>query len=264
MNGHRRFLVVAGVLLASATLLSTPAAAQVDLSGAWAGVFHEDLPHRNPGAMLGDYAGLPINDNARAFAEAWNASRNTVPEHQCQAHTAPYIERGPLNMRIWEERDPQTQQIVAIHLDISNYQQRRTIWMDGRAHPSPNAEYTWMGFSTGEWEGDTLVVTTSHIKQEWMDNRQRRAPKRSGRQLKHYSGMATCSHRSPIRTIRSISASRWSRRRTCSTVRVRRHRSSCHPGEGRRDCGPEAGRCAALPARRKSVSRRVQEIRTAA
>jgi hypothetical protein len=176
MNDHRRFAVVVGVLLASATLLSTPAAAQVDLSGAWAGVFHEDQPHRNPGAMLGDYAGLPINDSARAFAEAWNASRNTVPEHQCQAHSVPYIERGPLNMRIWEERDPQTQEVVAIHIDISNYQQRRTIWMDGRPHPSPNAEHTWMGFSTGVWEGDTLVVTTTHIKQEWMDNRRNGVP----------------------------------------------------------------------------------------
>ena len=108
--------------------------------------FHEDQPERIPGPSLGDYLGLPINDSARAFAEAWDASRLTVPEHQCRAHSSPYILRGPLNMRIWEERDPQTQQVVAIHVDISNFQQRRTIWMDGRPHPSPNAEHTWMGF----------------------------------------------------------------------------------------------------------------------
>jgi hypothetical protein len=167
---RRRFAVIAGAVLLSTVCVSTPARAQADLSGAWAGVFHEDQPQRIPGAALGDYLGLPINDAARAFAEAWSPSRNTVPEHQCQAHTSPYIERGPLNMRIWDERDPQTQQLVAIHIDISNYQQRRTIWMDGRAHPSPNAEHTWMGFSTGEWEGDTLVVVTTHIKQEWMHN----------------------------------------------------------------------------------------------
>ena len=70
-------------------------------------------------------------------------------------------------MRLWEERDPQTQQIVAIHQDISNFQQRRTFWMDGRPHPSQYAEHTWMGFSTANWEGDTLVVTTTHIKQMW-------------------------------------------------------------------------------------------------
>ena len=70
-------------------------------------------------------------------------------------------------MRIWDERHAETQQVVAIHIDISNFQQRRTVWMDGRPHPSRLAEHTWMGFSTGRWEGETLVVTTTHIKQMW-------------------------------------------------------------------------------------------------
>lgn len=128
---------------------SSRAGAQADLTGSWNGFFHEDQPERIPGPSLGDYLGLPINDSARAFAEAWDASRLTIPEHQCRAHSSPYILRGPLNMRIWEERHPQTQQIVAIHQDISNFQQRRTFWMDGRPHPSAYAEHTWMGFSTG-------------------------------------------------------------------------------------------------------------------
>ena len=154
-------------LFAMALLVSRPALAQVDLTGNWQGVFHEDQPERIPGPALGDYLGLPINDSARAFAEAWDPSRLTVPEHQCRAHSAPYILRGPLNMRIWEERDPQSEQVVAIHMDISNFQQRRVFWMDGRPHPSPNAEHTWMGFSTAEWQGDQLLVTTTHIKQMW-------------------------------------------------------------------------------------------------
>ena len=40
--------------------------------------------------------------------------------------------------------------------------------MDGRPHPPAWAPATWMGFSTGKWEGDILVVTTTHIKQEWI------------------------------------------------------------------------------------------------
>jgi hypothetical protein len=39
--------------------------------------------------------------------------------------------------------------------------------MDGRPHPSPYTQHTWMGFSTGRWDGDVLVVTTTHIKQMW-------------------------------------------------------------------------------------------------
>jgi len=157
-----RCLLVVGVVH-----IAAPASAQIDLAGGYNALFHEDQPERIPGPSLGDYLGLPINESARAFAEAWDASRLTVPEHQCRAHSSPYIMRGPLNMRIWEERDPETQQVVAIHVDISNFQQRRTVWMDGRPHPSPLAEHTWMGFSTGRWDGDALVVTTSHIKQMW-------------------------------------------------------------------------------------------------
>jgi hypothetical protein len=147
--------------------VSRPSAAQIDLTGHWGGLFHEDQPERIPGPALGDYLGLPINDNARAFAEAWDASRLTVPEHQCRAHSSPYITRGPLNMRIWEERDPQTQQVVAIHQYIRNFQQHRIFWMDGRPHPSAHEGHTWMGFSTGSWEGQVLVVRTTHIKQMW-------------------------------------------------------------------------------------------------
>jgi hypothetical protein len=148
-------------------LVPAPALAQFDITGNYNALFHEDQPERIPGPSLGDYLGLPVNESARAFAEAWDASRLTVPEHQCRAHSAPYILRGPLNMRIWDQRDPETQQVVAIHIDISNFQQRRVVWMDGRPHPSKNAEHTWMGFSTGRWDGDVLVVTTSHIKQMW-------------------------------------------------------------------------------------------------
>jgi hypothetical protein len=118
-----------------------------------------------------DYLGLPINDHARQWGLAFRSSRVSLPEHQCQVHVVGYIHRGPLAMRIWEERDPVTHQLVAIHETISTYEQKRTIWMDGRPHPSPNAPHTWMGFSTGVWEGNMLTVTTTHIKQGW----QRRA-----------------------------------------------------------------------------------------
>ena len=112
--------------------------------------------------------GLPINDAARLFAESWDASRLTLQEHQCRVHVAPYIFRGPLHLRIWEEKDPETQQVVAIKNYISTYEQTRTIWMDGRPHPSAFAPHTFMGFSTGVWEGDTLTVTTTHLKQGWL------------------------------------------------------------------------------------------------
>ena len=40
----------------------------------------------------------------------------------------------------------------------------RTIWLDGRPHPPAHAPHTWQGFSTGQWEGNRLTVTTTHLK----------------------------------------------------------------------------------------------------
>src|SRR5437016_7128065 len=39
-----------------------------------------------------------------------------------------------------------------------------TIWMDGRPQPSTYAEHTRAGFTTGTWDGTTLVAYTTHIK----------------------------------------------------------------------------------------------------
>ena len=140
----------------------------LDLSGNWAPLLHEDQPERIPGPELVDYLGLPITDGARQFALSWDASRLTLPEHQCRVHIVSYIYRGPLNLRIWEERDPQSQRLIAIRQYISTYEQWRTIWMDDRAHPPEEAPHTFMGFSTGTWEGDVLNVYTTHIKQGWI------------------------------------------------------------------------------------------------
>lgn len=154
-------------LVALTALLAGPVFGQLDLTGVWTPVFHEDQPERIPGPDLVDYLGLPINDGARKWALAWDPDRLTAQEHQCQVHTAAYMYRGPLLLRVWEERDPQTQNIVALHQYINNYEQSRTIWMDGRPHPPEFAAHTWMGFSTGEWQGNVLTVYTTHIKQGW-------------------------------------------------------------------------------------------------
>jgi hypothetical protein len=159
--------VLAPAVLLSSAALCTPAFAQVDLSGAWQPVFHEDQPERIPGPELVDFLGLPINDAARQWALSWDPERLSLPEHQCQVHTAAYIYRGPLLLRIWEERDPETQQVVAIRNYISTYEQNRTIWMSDHPAPPPYAAHTWMGYSTGKWEGNILTVHTTGIKQGW-------------------------------------------------------------------------------------------------
>jgi hypothetical protein len=168
MRSTSRIIIGAFALAHIAMLAAGPAVAQVDFTGVWEPKRDEDLPERGAGPSLVEFVGLPINDYARQWGLAYRPGRLSLPEHQCQVHVVHYIYRGPLAVRMWEERDPVTHRLVALRHYISTYEQSRTIWMDGRPHPSPNAPHTWMGFSTGKWEGDMLTVTTTHIKQGWL------------------------------------------------------------------------------------------------
>ena len=159
---------LAAVALGAVLAVAAPARAQVSLVGEWSPRYHEDQPDRIPGPELGDYTGLPLTDGARLAADSWDASRLTLREHQCKVHISPYILHGPIQVRMWEEKDPRTQQLVAIQMYLNTYEQDRTIWMDGRAHPPEYAPHTFQGFSTGKWDGDILTVYTTHIKQEWI------------------------------------------------------------------------------------------------
>jgi len=168
MSNASRARIVAPLLAGLMLLFGVPAFAQVDFTGTWNPNYAwEDNPERLAGPSLVEFLGLPINDYARQWGLAYKSSRLSLSEHQCQTHQVAYIHRGPMAARIWEERDPVTHQLIAIHEMISTYNQKRTIWMDGRPHPSPNAPHTWMGFSTGVWEGNMLTITTTHIKQGW-------------------------------------------------------------------------------------------------
>ena len=151
-------------LLLGVLSVSAPAWAQIDLSGEWSVVRAED----NVGnTELGDWVGIPMNEASRLRSTAWDASIQTLPEWQCRPHGSAYISRGPSALKIWQEVDPVSRETTAWHLEWLRSVDR-PVYMDGRPHPSPNAAHTWAGFSTGEWIGDMLKITTTHIKEEYL------------------------------------------------------------------------------------------------
>jgi hypothetical protein len=156
--------------LGIALLGSVPAFAQGGgvgfvLVGQWSGMYHEDeLERTDPGPPPGDYTGFPINEAARLRADSWDGDLVSVLEHQCIPHPAPYSMRGPANLSIHALTDPSNNKLLAYVIDGTFGGATRTIWMDGRPHPGKFDAWTWGGFSTGTWEGDTLKVVTTHIK----------------------------------------------------------------------------------------------------
>jgi len=179
MKFSPRPALTAALLLSFVATAGTPASAQisqveaaaaasrgqeVDFAGTWANRLHEDWVERAPGPHIGDYTGLPINDEARAVADAYQVSMQNMPERQCILYTSQYIVLGPQNLRIEGERDPISGAVVAWHMTGTVDRPPRTIWMDGRPHPSKNAPHTPAGFSTGVWEGTMLTAHTTHLK----------------------------------------------------------------------------------------------------
>lgn len=136
----------------------------IDLSGYWTPPLHEDLMERGAGSEIADYGGFPLNEAGRLWALSYNPERVTLREHQCEAYVTPYQMRALGNFRIWEERDPHTQRLIAIHLWAQTTEGHRVIWMDGRPHPPAWAPRTFRGFSTGAFTGSGLVVRTTHMK----------------------------------------------------------------------------------------------------
>src|SRR5215210_7093443 len=93
------------VTLVGALLTSVPAFAQVDLNGSYALVMHEDYIERGPGSDLGDFTGVPLNDEARAKALLYTSDTQSMIERQC-LHWAPWVSfYRPQALTVWSETD---------------------------------------------------------------------------------------------------------------------------------------------------------------
>lgn len=138
----------------------------VDFSGYWSQFGRQqDTGLGTAAGDLGDFTGVPLSEAGRLHALSFSASQFVIPQHVCFGYVAPYVFVAPGYFRIWEERDPYTQQLVAVKMHPYNDMPDRTLWMDDRPHPPSYAPHTWAGFSTAKYEGNILAAYTTHIKQ---------------------------------------------------------------------------------------------------
>jgi hypothetical protein len=163
-----RLLILALLAVASGalTLAQTiaPGAGSGDISGMW-----RPLARNEDGSGLdGDYAGLPLNAAGRWRAQSWVPENFEVPELVCRPHAWDFsLEAGAARMRWVPEVFDPTQEVVAYHGRLSMREQETTIWMDGRPRPPDYERHSWSGFTTGVWEGNTLVQTATHLKEAY-------------------------------------------------------------------------------------------------
>ena len=143
-----------------------------DLSGIW------QRPRRGggiPGAP-GTAANAPNNGIAEGVdvlfqpwaaalyeARAENNGKGT-PSERCLPHGITKAVSVPEPFKIVQTPGL----VVVLHEEFNHYRQ---IFTDGRGVPE-NRNPTWLGYSRGNWEGDTLVVdTVGFVDATWLDFR---------------------------------------------------------------------------------------------
>jgi cyclase len=165
---HR--VVLIGLLVGAALVANTLVSAQnpanpPDISGEWRlDASERDLTSQAP---LGDYTGIPFNDAGRMRSDTTPESIWGTPEYQCRPHSSPHQWRGLGGARILQEQDPISRQVTVFHIQFMRSLDR-PVFMDGRPHPPAWAPHSWTGFSTGEWVGNTLKITTTHLKDGYL------------------------------------------------------------------------------------------------
>ncbi len=113
-----------------------------DLSGVWVAI---DDPYPETPAVLPWAAAL--------LKEREENHGKDAPHNHCLPGPPPV----PGSSAPFIEKFVQTGSLLIILFeDVPGFRQ---VFLDGRAHPS-NWDPTWMGHSTGKWDGDTLVVDT--------------------------------------------------------------------------------------------------------
>jgi hypothetical protein len=164
---HAGFLIWLAVL--ASPLVLAQENSPIDLTGTWRWIPHEDERDRLPGAYPGDYRGIPLNDAARMRADTFDEELNSTSMLlQCRPRSPGYQPKGLDPMRIDKIVDAVSRQATAYRVSYEKTPGDRVIWLDGRPRPSQYALHSWDGFSTGAFQGDTLEITTTHLKESFV------------------------------------------------------------------------------------------------
>jgi hypothetical protein len=118
---------------------SPAGAAPIDLTGYWVAIVNEDGRWRMVAPPHGDYASIPLSQEGRRVADAWDPAR----DGRCEAFGAAGVMRMPTRLHItWEGE-------AVLRIDTDAGQQTRRVRFDPAATPSGPPD--WQGHSVAEW-----------------------------------------------------------------------------------------------------------------
>ena len=104
----------------------------------------------------GDWGGLKPRPKALAEAQKWEPKDDMSLTNACKPPSIIYAMQGPFPMEVYQGTE-----LIVIKLEY--FDMMRVVFMDGRK-PDATTPHSKVGFSVGHWEGDTLVVETTHLE----------------------------------------------------------------------------------------------------
>lgn len=104
----------------------------------------------------GEYGGLILSERALEEIENYDYQAELSRENTCVPPSAAFYMQAPFPMEVHAGRD-------LIVLEMEYFDMFRVIFLDGRGHPPADAPHSKSGHSVGRWEGDTLLVDTTHL-----------------------------------------------------------------------------------------------------
>ena len=135
-----------------------------DLSGVWTPNNTYQGEPQNFAADL-KVENVPFQPWAKALYDERKTGMHSKedPSAQCLPQGVPRVNAAPGQWKL-----VQTPDYIVIIYEAFNILWRQ-VFLDGR-EPAPDAPPTWLGYSTGKWDGDTLVVDTKGFNGKiWLD-----------------------------------------------------------------------------------------------
>ncbi len=149
---------VDGVALDTAAAAQDVTASTSTLAGRWTANASELASY--PGGFDGFFrAQLVLTDKGKAAEAEYEPLSDENPESTCIGRPTPaaLVSSSLYLLEIQIDDDDET-----ITIRSENFDEERTIYMDGRGHPENGERFT-TGHSTGRWVGDVLVVDTTNF-----------------------------------------------------------------------------------------------------
>jgi hypothetical protein len=110
-----------------------------------------------------DFGGLKPKPAALAAARNWDPRQEMTVSNACKAPSIVYALQGPFPIELF-----QGSELIVMRLEY--FDMARVFFLDGRKSMPADGPHTKTGFSVARWEGDTLVVVTTHLKAATITN----------------------------------------------------------------------------------------------